>query len=330
MAEILDTVLLLALPASGKSEVRRYLAHQDAPVCARDFHMGPTVQLDDFPYVHMMRRIDDELVKLGRARAFFHAPDKPFQDAKSWIALIELVNEDYRDMLSRKLIESTASAGLALLDRFDAADLKAGVQNRLVRLSVEMRRKLAEVIEKDARSLVDQKQACYPETLEGKTLVIEFARGGPEGARPPLPEGMGYRASLNRLAPEILEKAAVLYIWVTPAESRRKNAERADPNDPGSILHHGVPQEVMIKDYGCDDIDWLEKISDKPGTITIESHGRTFHLPLARFDNRVDRTSFARKNKRDWSREEVEPLHDGLKNALERLLAGRRRAGARG
>ena len=62
MSETLETVLLLALPASGKSEVRRYLNHLTPEQRSGDFHLGPTVQLDDFPYVHMMRRIDDELL----------------------------------------------------------------------------------------------------------------------------------------------------------------------------------------------------------------------------------------------------------------------------
>ena len=55
-SEIIDILLLLALPASGKSEVRRYLANLTPAQCRDDFHLGPTVQLDDYPYVHMMRR----------------------------------------------------------------------------------------------------------------------------------------------------------------------------------------------------------------------------------------------------------------------------------
>ena len=47
MSKTFDAVLLLALPASGKSEVRRYLAHVPPAACRDDFHMGPTVQLDD-------------------------------------------------------------------------------------------------------------------------------------------------------------------------------------------------------------------------------------------------------------------------------------------
>ena len=80
-AKLLDTVLLLALPASGKSEVRRYLAHLPKEECTRDFHMGPTVQLDDYPYVHFMRCVDDELAAKKQKRFFFHSPDRPFQSA---------------------------------------------------------------------------------------------------------------------------------------------------------------------------------------------------------------------------------------------------------
>ncbi|RME23860.1 MAG: DUF3783 domain-containing protein, partial [Deltaproteobacteria bacterium] len=100
--DVLDTVLLLALPASGKSEVRRYLAHLPADECRREFHLGPTVQLDDFPYVHMMRRIDEELKKLGAEYVFFQSPEKPFRDTRDWLTLIELVNEDYFDLVANR------------------------------------------------------------------------------------------------------------------------------------------------------------------------------------------------------------------------------------
>ena len=76
MNKVLDTVLLLALPASGKSEVRRYLELMPQSTRLKDFHMGGSVQLDDYPYVHMMRRIDDELAALIRDRAQA-LPDPP-------------------------------------------------------------------------------------------------------------------------------------------------------------------------------------------------------------------------------------------------------------
>ena len=65
MNNVIDTLLLLALPASGKSEVRKYLAWLSPEKCRDDFGVGPNVQLDDFPYVHFMRRVDETLEKLG-------------------------------------------------------------------------------------------------------------------------------------------------------------------------------------------------------------------------------------------------------------------------
>ena len=59
MSEFLETLLLFSLPASGKSELRRYLASLTPEQCRGDFRMGPTLQLDDYPYVHLMHRIDD-------------------------------------------------------------------------------------------------------------------------------------------------------------------------------------------------------------------------------------------------------------------------------
>lgn len=318
MPEVLDTVLLLALPASGKSEVRRYLKHLPATECRADFHLGPTVQLDDFPYVHLMRRIDDELARLGQGRIFFHSGERPFQTSKDWGTLIELINEDHRDLVAKKDSRPT-SAAIQLFDRFDQAAIKAGIPGRLSKLEKTLRNSLAGALEAETRKLLQEKLESYPETLEGKTLVIEFARGGPHGSKMPLPDPLGYQYSLRWLSEAILEKAAILYVWVTPEESRRKNQSRADPNDPGSILHHGVPIEVMMSDYGCDDMDWLEAHSQRQGTVTVEAHGRTFHLPVARFDNRVDKTSFIRDNPNCWRPEQVASVHLGLKDALHKL-----------
>ena len=118
---------------------------------------------------------------------------------------------------------------------------------------------------------------------------------------------------------EILSRASILYVWVTPEESRRKNHERTDPNDPGSILHHGVPEAVMRGDYGCDDMEWLIEHSGRQDTVSIEARGRTWHLPIARFDNRRDRTTFVRAEPASWAREDVESLHRGLAEAFDHL-----------
>ncbi|MBI5244159.1 MAG: hypothetical protein HY922_10875 [Elusimicrobia bacterium] len=318
MSKILDTVLLLALPASGKSEVRRYLKHLPPDAARNDFHMGPTAQLDDFPYVHMMRRIDDELVKLGKDRIFFHSGERPFKDTWDWGTLIHLVNEDYADMVAKK-VQKPASAAQLLFNRFEAAAKKAGMKPRLGKLDAGTRKSLAQALEKEAAQMLEDKHKNYPDTLQGKTLVIEFARGGPDKAPMPLKAPLGYGYSIGRLSPEILSKAGILYVWVTPEESRRKNQARTDPNDPGSILHHGVPIEVMMNDYGCDDMDWLEVHSQAKGTVTIETGKKKFTIPIARFDNRVDKTSFLRDDPKSWRPQDVQAVHEGLKAALEKL-----------
>lgn len=319
--KILDTVLLLALPASGKSEVRKYLRQLPPDECRKDFHMGPTTQLDDFPYVHLMRRVDDEVAKLmSGKRLFFRAPDLSFREPRDWGTLIHLINEDHADLTARKR-HDPESAAEWLLDRLDAAGRKTGAASRLKELEDGVRAAVARALEKEAREMLEEKHANYPEKLAGRTLVIEFARGGAEGSSMPLPEPYGYRYSLAQLSDAILSKAVILYVWVTPEESRRKNEARNDPNDPGSILHHSVPLDVMLGEYGCDDMDWLEANAKKSGTVPVRTRGKIFHLPIARFDNRVDKTSFIRDDAEDWKPEDVQAVHEGLRGALDKLAA---------
>jgi len=327
MPEILDVLLLLALPASGKSEVRRYLASLTPEQCRDDFHMGPTVQLDDYPYVHMMRRVSQELRKAGMDGVFFDSDDLPMKEPLDWGTLVELLNEDFED-LQRRHRPAPASAAEWLLDRFDLARQKVGARPAFGALPAGTRRALSTALEREAADLLHDKNAGIPDTLAGRTVVIEAARGGPDGATPPLAAPLGYAYSLRRFSDAILSRASILYVWVTPEESRRKNHERTDPNDPGSILHHGVPMAVMLGDYGCDDMEWLIQNSDRPDTVRIESHGRVYHLPVGRFDNRVDKTTFVRAERSAWKPAEVAALHGGLAEAFQRLAqAGATRVG---
>lgn len=299
MDRLIDTILLNALPASGKSEVRRYLAQLDPESVRRDFHMGETVQLDDYPYVHMMRRISEELVQRGNPGVFFASGVEPFLEPLDWGTLIQLVNEDYRDLHERPAI-AVDSAALWLFDRYDRCRERVGAAPALGQLPAELRAELAAALEDEARELLDEKLAGIPDSLEGRTIVIEFARGGADGSSMPLAAPFGYQYSYEQLSDEILERASILYIWVTPEESRRKNDERAKPGRDGdaSILHHGVPIKVMMGDYGCDDIEYLLETSDRPDTVVVEANGKTHHLPLGRFDNRVDLHEFHPRGRR--------------------------------
>ena len=316
----LDIVLLIALPASGKSEVRKYLEQMPVEKRVADFHISDTIQFDDFPYVHLMRCIDEELIKIDQPKLFYHAPDKSFLHDAEWGTLIELLNEDYNDIINKKPIQPTSVVDY-YLDRIEKAGLKVGLHPRLSILSTDVRNVLKEKLAKECGKMLAEKQKLLAEKLEGKTMVIEFARGGPQGSSMPLSGGYGYQYSLAKLAKPILEKSVILYIWVTPEESRRKNQDRSDPNDPGSILHHGVPLSVMLNEYGCDDVEWLEKNSEVPGTVTIHAYEKTFHLPIAKFDNRVDKTSFLRGDANQWDKTKTEALHNDLKNVFGKLAS---------
>lgn len=317
-----DIILLIALPASGKSEVRHLLANVEPERLEREFHIGENLQLDDFPYVFLMRRIDDELEAMGQARVFYPG-DTPFYDGRDWGTLIQLLNEDYLDMVNRNVV-SPASAAQLMFDRFDNAALKVGIAPRLAFLAPEIKAALKEVLEPECRKMLEEKQNAYPESMEGKTVIIECARGGPEGSSMPLTGTCGYQYTLPQFCPEILSKAVVLYIWVTPEESRRKNADRYDPKDPGSNLHHSTPAMVMQLDYGCDDLLYLAETSEKENTLTVPAYGRTFHIPVGVFDNRRDKTSFLREDPEHWDEEQLEKVTASIKAATDKMAGALR------
>jgi hypothetical protein len=314
----LEVLILIALPASGKSEIRRYLDSLPPETLRDEFHLGPAIQLDDFPYVHFLRRIDESLEAAGRPRIFFGSPTKSFRDPRDWGTLIELLNEDFAS-LGNHTLPRPPSAAYYLFDRLDAARQRMGLHAELVRLNTRLRADLAMAVEPDADRIVKELRRAAAIPLEGRTVIIEIARGGAEGARMPLSPPHGYGAALARFSEEILRRAAVLYVWITPEESRRRNRERLDPGDPETVLHHGIPDEVMRQEYGSDDVDWLLSISETPDRIRIPSREGTFSVPLVRFDNRADRTSFLREDPSTWSENDLERLHVPLRTAFERL-----------
>lgn len=330
-SELIDTVLLLALPASGKSEIRTYLASLSEERCREDFHIGPTLQIDDYPYVHLMHRIDDELRAEGRDYAYYRGPTRAFRDDWEWAVLTQLLDEDYDDVVSGR-VTTTSSAAELLFDRFDRAHAKVGLAEPLGEIPHRIRKRIAARLEAECATELEHKNATCRQDRAGKTIVVEAARGGPNGAAFPLTPPLGYASMLDQLSERILERAAILYVWVEPAESRRKNLERGRPDGQGSILHHSVPLEVMLGQYGCDDMAHLLEQSDRPGTVRVERvfedtqpdgtrtyRARTFHVPVGRFDNRQDKTSFLRGSPSSWPREQTAALHAELQRAFAAL-----------
>ena len=133
---VFKVVLLQALPASGKSEVRNFMANIEPERLKKEFHIGENLQLDDFPYVHMMRRIDNELEAMGQARLFYPG-EEPFIDGRDWGTLCCLLNEDYHDLLNRNVQKPDSCAQL-LFDRYDRAGQIVGIAPRLGKLPEEI------------------------------------------------------------------------------------------------------------------------------------------------------------------------------------------------
>ncbi len=318
MAQLIDTLLLLALPASGKSELRRYLAHLDPADAARDLHLGPTVQLDDYPYVHLMRRIAQELKTLGESPIFFADDASPFAEPLDWGTLMHLLNDDYAALGTA--LARPESAAAWLFDRLDMARLAVGAEPELGRLDDSTRSRLENALEPEAFTLWEQLAETVSSWSGGDTVVIEFARGGPDGSRMPLVAPFGYAYSLAQLSEQILARSSILYVWVTPEESRRRNRERARPGRDGdaSILHHGVPEAVMLDDYGSDDLPWLIERGGGE-VVAVDAAAGLIALPAAVFDNRVDHTSFLRADPDHWSSEAVDNLHAELCRAFGQL-----------
>jgi hypothetical protein len=116
----------------------------------------------------------------------------------------------------------------------------------------------------------------HPDYHQTSTALIEFSRGSQHG---------GYRAAFAHLSPLVLERAAILYVNVSFAESLRKNRKRFNPNRPDSILQHSLSDEKMEKLYRDD--DWKELAPDSSGFLQLGG----FRVPYAVFENEDDVTT---------------------------------------
>ena len=318
---VFQTILLLALPASGKSEVRNFMIHMDPEKLQNEFHIGANLQLDDYPYVHFLRCIDTELEKENQPRIFYPSNDKPLTDGRDWATFIYLLNEDYHNLHNRLHVHCD-SASAYLFQRIDRAASSAGLDMRLANLPSSVRLHIQQALEEPAAVILHDLEKQYPDSFHNKTLIIECARGGKDGSLMPLSGTQGYQFSLPYLSHDLLEHAAILYIRCTPEQSRARNNKRSKGNtDQASNLFHGVPIDVMMEDYGCDDMLYLLETSAVKNTITLHAHERTYHLPIGVFDNRKDQTSFLRRDKSTWTKAEIDTVTKGIRSATDTMWA---------
>jgi hypothetical protein len=284
----------------------------------KEFQIGDMVELDDFPYVFFMRRISEEMEKMGLEGAYYRSSAFPLTDPKDWLMLIHLINEDYQDIINKKPTESE-NAALWLFERLDKAREKIGSTPVLRSLSKEVINQLSDILQKEAQKILEDKNKEIQKYTQNHTIVIEFSRGGPIQATLPLPYPYGYEHALPHLDKKILDSSKILYIQVSPEDSRRKNEERKDPDDLGSILHHYVPLTVMHTDYGCDDILYLKEHSDRPGYIIIEKDLQNHYIPISIMENHMDDTSVFRQNKANWNKKNILNFQKKLKLSLKEL-----------
>jgi hypothetical protein len=119
-----------------------------------------------------------------------------------------------------------------------------------------------------------KKLARDPGYHDGRTTLIEFARGGDNG----IAEAMSY------LHEEVLKRACLMYIRVSYDESVRKNRRRARKGQEDSILYHSLPDEKMEFYYKTNDWDRLEKAD--PQFLNVKG----FKIPYAVFENEPEKT----------------------------------------
>ena len=111
---------------------------------------------------------------------------------------------------------------------------------------------------------------------EQATTIIEFARGREHG---------GFAGAFDYLSPEVVQRAAILYINVSYEESLRKNRQRFNPDRPDSILEHGLSDKKLERLYRHS--DWETVSAADPEFITIQ--GR--RVPYVVFENEDDVTT---------------------------------------
>lgn len=121
-----------------------------------------------------------------------------------------------------------------------------------------------------------KKVTRIPDYHQTYTTIIEFSRGSEHG---------GYREAYQHLSNEVLERMAILYLDVSYSESLRKNRARFNPNEPDSILEHGLPDRKLEKLYK--DVDWHELAKDNPAYLDIQG----YKVPYVIFENEDDVTT---------------------------------------
>lgn len=141
-------------------------------------------------------------------------------------------------------------------------------------------------INERARSLLSKT------TSSNETIMIEFSRG----------KRHGYSEALGCLSPQLLSRAAILYVQVPFSESLRRNIARYNEKKSSGILTHSVPTKEMKRTYKED--DWPDIARAPRGMLIV--NGIT--IPYVTMNNEPELT-------------DIDALDSRYREALEQLYA---------
>ena len=253
------------------------------------FHLGDSrTQVDDYPYVDALEKID-AICNQTLGKTVFKDPNtRLFFSGYEWGVLTYLINEDYLDIkkLDKKIPKEYEDDPVKwLFKRYDDASEKTGkIPRRFEELEKNTDKEKFQEFKKKCfdvcNTLLHDKYDNIPESLDGKTIIFEFSRGGAKGSTFPLKEPYGYEYTLSLFDDEILNNANILYIWVTPEQSFQKNKQREKEGLQGKSqtvstqlsLNHGVPDSVMNNEYGLDDFEYLINLSKNGKYLPIKNN----------------------------------------------------------
>jgi hypothetical protein len=136
---LFDILLLIARPAAGKSEIIDYLKKQPTEARVQRFHVGASLEIDDFPMLWAWFEEDALLEKMGHPRLHTDA-DGYFLENHLWDLLIERIGLEYQ----KKLRDIPAAAGpFTTIIEFSRGAEHGGYRSAFAHLSRQILEKAA-------------------------------------------------------------------------------------------------------------------------------------------------------------------------------------------
>lgn len=129
-SDIFQTLLLIARPAAGKSEIIHFLRKLDATVREKDYHLGSLNIIDDFPFLWRWFEEDDLLEKMGYQRIYTDAQGY-FKNTYLWDLLIQMINLEYE----KSQRDAAKTDGNTTIIEFSRGKEHGGYQQALPQLS---------------------------------------------------------------------------------------------------------------------------------------------------------------------------------------------------